>query len=61
MNGKVIYFKLKKLEKLNKVLFLLRKQEQGMQNPLLKEWFLIRNEIRALERKIKEMQNETIN
>ena len=60
MNGKIIDFKPRKIEELTKILFSLRKQEQDMKNPLLKEWFAIRNKIRALERKIKEMKNETI-
>lgn len=38
----------------------LKKKEQAMQNPLLQDWFKIRNEIRALERKIKEIKNGKI-
>lgn len=38
----------------------LREEEVGMSNPLLKDWFLIRNKIRNLERKIKDLKNTTL-
>lgn len=44
-----------KLENFKVLLSNLKKKEQGMVNPLLKDWFAIRNNIRAVERKIREL------
>jgi hypothetical protein len=49
------------LLQLETMLISLRQRERDMQNPLLKDWFAIRNQIRALERKIREMKNGKIN
>lgn len=43
-----------------KLLRELKKEEQCMKNPLLRDWFKIRNEIRYLERKIREMKNNGV-
>ena len=56
MTGKVLNLS---LEQYNKMLKSLRKKEQDLgPNPLLKEWFQIRNQIRRIERKMKEIRNE---
>lgn len=44
-----------KLEKLKNLLLKLKRKEQAMVNPILKDWFAIRNNIRAVERKIREL------
>ena len=41
-------------------LSILKKEESEMQNPPLKDWLEIRNKIRTLERKIKELKHEKI-
>jgi hypothetical protein len=65
MDKKVIYisgrrFGKSTIFKYETELRLLIKQEQEMKNPLLKEWFELRNKIRALDRKIKDMKNGKI-
>jgi hypothetical protein len=57
MDGKVIFITIKRYEDR---LVSLRQQEKDMKNPLLREWFSIRNQIRKLERQIREMKNGKI-
>jgi len=63
MDGKILNFIQKdadkELDRLGKVLKILKNRESKMQNPLLSDWIDVRNRIRALEYKIKEI-NERI-
>lgn len=58
--AKIYYFPrrfgLNTLFSYEKELVELKKKELEMQNPLLKDWIEIRNKIRMLERKIKEIR-----
>jgi len=56
MSSNVLEFRQKtdstSLASLYKLLKSLKEKEQGMKNPLLKDWFAIKNQIRAIERAI---------
>ena len=65
MSGKVIYMMARQAGKNTLATYeiqlaILKTKEQEMVNPPLKDWFIIRNEIRAMERKIKEFKNGKI-
>ena len=57
MSAQILDINEKNIEKLNKLLVSLKKQEAEMRNPLLGEWFAIRNRMRAIEKRIKELKN----
>lgn len=63
--GKIYLFSrrtgLNTLNDYEKELSLLKDKEASMKNPLLKEWFEIRNKIRYLERKVRDFKNGKIN